>query len=111
MNVIITESQYKKVILEQPEEKFDTPANKEFLRTGKYPTDKDFVGLGIDDTIDVLYTIKVDNVIKCYCRTIYEVNKMVSYIIKIITAKISFFFCKIKNKICLFNLLFRSGNQ
>lgn len=35
----------------------------------------------VNDTINVTYTLKVDDVIKCCCSSIDEVNKMVSYII------------------------------
>ena len=35
----------------------------------------------VNDTINVTYTLKVDNVIKYCCSSIGEVNKIVSYII------------------------------
>jgi len=37
----------------------------------------------VNDTINVSYTIRVDDEIKCCCQTIDEVNKMVSYIINV----------------------------
>jgi hypothetical protein len=51
MKFIISESQYKRIILEQePEWRYETDYNKKFMRDNK-PT---FIGLGLDDTIDIL---------------------------------------------------------
>jgi hypothetical protein len=49
MKIIITESQYGK-LMEQPDTKFDTPYNKEFMR--KYSKPTSVSNLSIDDTID-----------------------------------------------------------
>lgn len=37
----------------------------------------------VNDTIKVTYTLKVDNVIKCCCFSVNELNKMISYIINV----------------------------
>ena len=51
MKFLITETQYSR-LFEQPDEKFDTPYNKEFMR--KYSKPVSLPNLSIDDTVDVI---------------------------------------------------------
>lgn len=53
MKIVLTEKQYNRLVLEQPDSHFDTAYNKEFVRKNK----QNLPILGIDDTIDIISAI------------------------------------------------------
>lgn len=53
MKYVIKESQYRRIIMEQPDEKFDTPENKEILRK-LHSSSIESINVDSDDLVDII---------------------------------------------------------